>query len=682
LSVVLLCVGAAAPAWAAVPGGYAVRSVDNPAATAGAFGAALTNAGRLDADQAEDVAIGDPSADTGAGAVAAVSGADGSVLWRVTAPLEPSQTGQKQAFGAAVASLGDLTSCGSVLAGQNCPSPKGAPDGAPEVLVGAPGADAGGPAGIDQGRAYVFDGRTGALVARIRLSTPDDVPATGNAEFGFSLAAGDVDSDGLPDVVVGAPGYDETFNTNSNCELALFAEEGTCTGAGRVYVYTGSAVLTRSASSDLVDFEFAIGNPFAQDDTAQPGFERERFGHSLAPIGDVGQCTEPANANQACLNALPPNAQSNVPDGVGDFLVGAPYTDSPSDPNDAGAAFVLDGASGTVIQQIRHPAPQNGDLFGATSYNPPASAALGGSALPDLFIGAPDRGAQEGRVYFMDGDLATPGQLGLVDDPAPVIDGRFGSSATALRHSTGIALGAPFGARAGSVRIFDPAGQALVQTICDPDGRAGAGFGASIATLGDANGDGFDELAVGAPGFDDTGRVHILTSKGPAASGAPDECAAGGGSTGGNGGGGDGGGDGGGAGGGGATAGGGGAAVTQPKAGGTVVIARVLRRLTLRPNRKRVRKSARLRLRGILRASANRPVCQKRQKIALQRRRAAGGRYQTFEVAVTRASGRFTARAIAKRTYVYRARVSQTSRCMGAVSKPAKVSIRRARRSR
>ena len=128
--------------------------------------------------------------------------------------------------------------------------------------------------------------------------------------------------------------------------------------------------------------------------------------------------------------------------------------------------------------------------------------------------------------------------------------------------------------------------------------------------------------------------------------------------------------------------GGGGDEATPPGDDDTVVIARVLRRLVLKPTRKRVRKNATIRLRGTLSASGNRSVCQNRQKIALQRRKASGGRFQTFEVALTRATGKFTARAIATRTYVYRARVSQTARCMGAVSKTAKVSILRKRGSR
>ena len=107
----------------------------------------------------------------------------------------------------------------------------------------------------------------------------------------------------------------------------------------------------------------------------------------------------------------------------------------------------------------------------------------------------------------------------------------------------------------------------------------------------------------------------------------------------------------------------------------------MLRRLTLNASPRRVQRLRSFRLRGRLTASTNRSACQNRQKIALQRRKR-GGRFQTFEVAVTRASGAFTAKTIAERTYTYRARVSQTARCMGALSNKAKVAVVRKSRRR
>jgi hypothetical protein len=110
---------------------------------------------------------------------------------------------------------------------------------------------------------------------------------------------------------------------------------------------------------------------------------------------------------------------------------------------------------------------------------------------------------------------------------------------------------------------------------------------------------------------------------------------------------------------------------------GPTVQARVLRGLTLVPNKRRVGKNSLVRLIGVLRVSGGPASCRSRQKIAIQRRKVSGGRFQTFEVAVTGRSGSFRTSTRPRRTYLYRARVSQTARCMGATSKTAKVLVRR-----
>jgi hypothetical protein len=405
---------------------------------------------------------------------------------------------------------------------------------------------------------------------------------------------------------------------------------------------------------------FTVHNPFALEDITS-----QRFGHSLASLADIGSCANQSGGGGTCLTAGPDNMPSNTKDGKPEFLVSAPLLDQGA-AVDAGAAFVMDGENVLVIKRIDAVEPQGGGRFGWFSYQPPVPSDMVGGPGADVVVGAPDHGT--GRAFVIDGDMTAASATPLsLTDPAPVDGGGFGWAVTGL-NSGGVAIGAPFGARAGAARLFTPGGT-LALTICDPDGQSGAAFGASIAALGDANGDGFDELAVGAPDFDhpgaaNGGRLYILTSKGPASAGAPLACVSTGGEITGGGGGSSGGDE------------------ATPPDDDTVVIARVLRRLVLKSTRKRVRKNATVRLRGTLSASGNRSVCQRRQKIALQRRKASGGRFQTFEVALTRATGRFTARAVATRTYVYRARVSQTARCMGAVSKTAKVSILRKRGSR
>jgi len=103
-----------------------------------------------------------------------VSGASGVVLRTIAG----STLGES--FGASLAATGDLDG-----------------DARSELLVGAPRADT---ATSDQGRVDLLSGATGArllLIAGQNLSF---------ARLGDGLAAGDVDGDCLPDLVVGAPG--------------------------------------------------------------------------------------------------------------------------------------------------------------------------------------------------------------------------------------------------------------------------------------------------------------------------------------------------------------------------------------------------------------------------------------------------------------------------------------------
>ncbi|MBI4719416.1 MAG: FG-GAP repeat protein [Planctomycetes bacterium] len=125
------------------------------------------------------------------------AGPDGAELWRWEGELFGSY------FGFSVAGPGDVTG-----------------DGVPDVAVGAYGYR--GPAGYGSGRTYAFSGATGE-----RVWYADGEAALDT--FGYAIAGvGDIDADGLADIVAGADWHDGPSPYLAN--------------AGRVYVFAASHV--------------------------------------------------------------------------------------------------------------------------------------------------------------------------------------------------------------------------------------------------------------------------------------------------------------------------------------------------------------------------------------------------------------------------------------------------------
>lgn len=137
-------------------------------------------------------------------------------------------------------------------------------DGVADIVVGAPFADITEEA---EGAIYILSGAdipaAGPLrdVAQIQLSEGES-----NAWFGWSVAAGDIDGDGLTDLAVGAPGVDEgtgVVRVWSGTELreeTLFRATYTLVGelAGDSF---GRSVLLQDLDGDGFD-DLIIGAPF------------------------------------------------------------------------------------------------------------------------------------------------------------------------------------------------------------------------------------------------------------------------------------------------------------------------------------------------------------------------------------------------------------------------------------
>lgn len=528
--------------------------------------------------------------DTGNGAIYIISGATGERIKTIEAP-DKGDAGERANFafpafnkiGAnrkAPARFTDMGSCASSPpnAGELCRSATvGPPDGIPDIVVGARGVDARGLK--DAGRVYLYDGATFALLKRIDQPASDTTPValsrSGGSWFGrrmLNLAGsppcegsagigpcepqspgndlGDTDGGGLPDLVVSASATSEDQASAYPTSHCARTPQARCQGAGRVYVFRGENIVG-SSPSEILDGTVPAGgttenvttirNIHAQaDDLTDPaGSDSEIFGNSLTTVGDVGACrataatpsVPPPPAGDTCPRA---NA-TTTPDGKPDFVISGQRTDLPVDnPDrnfiDAGTAYLVDGATNTILAIFTNPEPQRNATFGAVDAGYPAGD-LGDTTLPDVFIPATGENVPgftgAGRGYVLNGNFTNGTLLRRLDDPTPGLTAGFGAGYTGVGDlvagpqtpANELLIGGA-GSRTlapGDVHFFNPATEKALQSIPDPDAQASSQFGANPTPLGDLNGDGFLDFSVAAPLYDsaasaDEGRVYVFRS--------------------------------------------------------------------------------------------------------------------------------------------------------------------------
>ncbi len=308
-------------------------------------------------------------------------------------------------------------------------------DGINDFIIGAPfstsflGDD-------DFGKAFVVFGRSAAdapFGETFDLATLDGSDGfridNGYADRGTLLgasvgAAGDVNGDGIDDLIVGAPGVAvEIFTPPDNIETF---------NTGASYVIYGS----KSPFGSNIDVTslsgtrgFVVAEPFGDD----------RIGQDVTGIGDFNG------------------------DGIDDFIVGSVYNGAAGN---EGAAYIIYGTTTPItgLINVRTLAPSEGfRIVGAERFDLVGSALaaagdVNGDGFDDVIIGAPSdfEGSFVGEAYIL-----------------------FGTDAT---------FSSTF-----ELETFDETDGVKLTGVANGDN-----FGSKVSGVGDLNGDGFDDVIVGA----------------------------------------------------------------------------------------------------------------------------------------------------------------------------------------
>ena len=409
------------------------------------FGTSVATAGDVNGDGYADVIVGAPdfsNGHTGEGAVFVYYGSAAGLNQTPNWMVESNQ--EYAAFGTSVATAGDVNG-----------------DGFDDIIIGAPGYENG---GSNAGAVFVYYGSKPAGLSAKQAAgagpslQPDwqVVFNQAGANFGTSVAtAGDVNNDGVDDVIVGAPEYDNEEDNE---------------GAAFVYYGPVAGVSTTASWTD------------------EPNQPNALFGTSVATAGDVNG------------------------DGIADVIIGAPGYEKGEVKE--GAALVYHGSTDGLTTDNWH--SESNQVNASLGWSVASAGDVNGDGFDDVIVGAPwysNGQTNEGAAFVYHGrkaGLETAANWRLESDQAISYFGWSVSTAGDVDADgfDEVIVGADRydNGQENEGAAFVYHGSALgLKTTSGWMGESNQEYGyygGSVATAGDVNKDGHSDVLIGAPSYD------------------------------------------------------------------------------------------------------------------------------------------------------------------------------------
>ncbi|MFN8242848.1 MAG: FG-GAP-like repeat-containing protein [Ferruginibacter sp.] len=470
------------------------------------FGYSVSSAGDVNGDGYSDVIIGAYNYSVGGGSGAAfvyhgsATGLSSTVNWTTS-------TTQPSFYGTSVATAGDVNG-----------------DGYSDVIVGAY-LYANGQTG--EGGAFVYHGSASGLSTTPAWQAESNQI---NAQFGISVAsAGDVNGDGYSDVIVGANGY----SNGQTGEGAAFVYQGSASGLSTTANWSAesnqaAALFGRSVASagdvngdgysDVIIGAYQYTNGQASEGAAFV------YHGSASGLSATANWTAESNQASANLGIAVASAGDVNGDGYSDVIVGAYLYDNGT--VNEGAAFVYQGsASGlSASASWTGDSNQNASFYGRSV----ASAGdVNGDGYSDVIVGAytySNGQANEGRAFLYMGSATGLSAATAWTAESNQAGASFGISVASAGDVNGdgysdVIVGAHTFDNGqtdeGSTFTYHGAANGISSTFTTQieSNQAGAEMGFSVSCAGDVNGDGYSDVIIGAPYYDNgqsfEGRAYV-----------------------------------------------------------------------------------------------------------------------------------------------------------------------------